>query len=151
MHKVITGFTVVPLLLTKTATLHKITIRNRDLTDIALRVRKRAEYFRYFHNICISERKRAALQAYWVLQLRPFTIDDERYSDDEFSCLVNEHFAAYILIENIFGSLPSEQVANSKKNEASNYFAVSERPEVRPACSRRSCILNSLRILVTWA
>lgn len=98
-----------------------VIIRNRDLTDISLRVHKREAYFKYFHGICISERKRAALQAYWINQFHPFTIEDERVADDEFSCLVNEHFAAYLLIENVFGTCPSEVLEEVDETEPNLY------------------------------
>lgn len=102
----------------------EVTIRNRDLTDISLRVHKRAAYFNFFHDIHISERKRAALQAYWVNQFHPFTIEDQRFSDSEFSCLVNEHFSAYLLIENVYGCCSSDPAVDSGETPGSLYDKV---------------------------
>lgn len=76
----------------------EVVIRPRDIADIAIRVLKREEYYRYFHDIEISEKKRSALLAYWVVKLRPFTIIDSRYLYNDDSILINEKFAAFLLI-----------------------------------------------------
>ena len=76
-----------------------ISIRQGDFADIALRVDKRRSYFRYFHSIEISERKTSALMAYWVIKFHPISVDASAEGiDRDFACLVNEHFAAYLII-----------------------------------------------------
>ncbi|MDR2975589.1 MAG: hypothetical protein LBV00_12940 [Propionibacteriaceae bacterium] len=83
------------------------------LSDIVQRVHKREAYFHYFHRgdgggpMCINERKRGALYAYWILKLRPISVDAQdgsRNRDNEIpeSMLrivyeLNEHFAAFYL------------------------------------------------------
>lgn len=78
-------------------------IRDGDLADIALRVDKRRDYYRYFHSIRISERKTSALVAYWVIKFHPITFEASPsepadISTRDFYSLINEHFAAYLLI-----------------------------------------------------
>jgi hypothetical protein len=72
-------------------------ICSRDLLDLIIRVDKREAYFYCFHDIEISERKKAALYAYWILKFRPIKIIDFRYINTEKANTVNEAFAIYMI------------------------------------------------------
>jgi len=48
------------------------------LIDVIVRVDKRKAYYYCFHNMEINECKEAALYAYWILKLRPFSITDKK-------------------------------------------------------------------------
>jgi hypothetical protein len=65
-------------------------ISNFTLIDIIIRVDKRKAYYQCFHHMEINECKEAALYAYWILKLRPFTITDSRYSKMTDACHINE-------------------------------------------------------------
>ena len=84
-------------------------IRKGDVSDITLRVDKRNAYFSIFHGIRISELKMAALYAYWILKFHPVTITDSRYVSNQDALLVNEHFAAYLIIAVVFSDYIAEQ------------------------------------------
>jgi hypothetical protein len=64
-----------------------------DLIDIIIRVHKRLAYFRYFHNMRINDRKKAALFAYWVIKLRPVKIIDNGLKNQIEHIKVNEKLA----------------------------------------------------------
>ena len=74
------------------------------LMDIIIRVDKRKAYYYCFHGMEINECKEAALYAYWILKLRPFSITDKKYKTSVEASTINEsfviHFIGYIL-ENI--------------------------------------------------
>jgi len=95
-------------------------IRHRDVADIAIRVDRRSAYYRFFHNMNISEKKRASLYAYWIAKLRPFTIVDERYSESEDAAYINEKFAAYYLITAVL--IPNGDVYDAEKIIFSSEF-----------------------------
>jgi hypothetical protein len=67
------------------------------LMDIIVRVDKRKAYYHCFHNMEINECKEAALYAYWIIKLRPFTITDKRYRNKFDACIINESFAIYLI------------------------------------------------------
>jgi len=71
------------------------------LIDIIVRVDKRKAYYYCFHGMEISECKEAALYAYWILKLKPFSITDAKYKNDADACTINEsfviHFIGFIL------------------------------------------------------
>jgi hypothetical protein len=67
------------------------------LVDIIIRVDKRKAYYQCFHGMAINECKKAALYAYWILKLRPFTIIDTRFKNDLDACCINETFAVYLI------------------------------------------------------
>jgi len=67
------------------------------LMDIIIRVDKRKAYYRCFHNMEINECKEAALYAYWIIKLRPFSITDKRYQNKFDACIINESFAIYLI------------------------------------------------------
>jgi hypothetical protein len=67
------------------------------LIDIIIRVDKRKAYYYCFHNMEINECKEAALYAYWILKLRPFTITDARYTKNADACAINEAFAIHFI------------------------------------------------------
>jgi len=50
----------------------------------------------------INERKKAALYAYWILKLKPFTIVDSRYVGRPGTSAINEKFALYIIVSALF-------------------------------------------------
>ena len=72
-------------------------ISSFNLMDIIFRVDKRKAYYQCFHNMTISECKEAALYAYWILKLRPFTITDKRYKNNNDACMINESFAIHFI------------------------------------------------------
>jgi hypothetical protein len=67
------------------------------LMDIIVRVDKRKAYYQCFHNMEINECKEAALYAYWILKLRPFTITDAKYHKMPDACHINELFVIYFI------------------------------------------------------
>jgi len=64
-----------------------------DLIDIIIRVDKRLAYFRYFHNMRINDKKKAALYAYWIIKLRPVKIVDDTLKNKLGHTNVNEKLA----------------------------------------------------------
>jgi len=64
-----------------------------DLIDIIIRVDKRLSYFRYFHNMKINDRKKAALYAYWIIKLRPVKIIDDNLKNKIEHAKINEKIA----------------------------------------------------------
>ena len=84
----------------------KINIVRPYLPLILQRVEKRRQYFQYFHNdMKINEVKQAALVAFWVLKLRPFSYRSDEKSDlmqelennEQYKAL-NERFAVFYII-----------------------------------------------------
>ena len=67
------------------------------LMDIIIRVDKRKAYYRCFHNMEIDECKEAALYAYWILKLRPFSITDKKYQNSVEACNINEAFVIHFI------------------------------------------------------
>jgi len=45
----------------------------------------------------ISEYKEAALYAYWILKLRPFSITDKKYQKNYDACTINESFVIHFI------------------------------------------------------
>ena len=68
-----------------------------SLVDIIVRVDKRKAYYYCFHGMEINECKEAALYAYWILKLRPFSITDKKYKNSIEVCNINESFAIYLI------------------------------------------------------
>ena len=75
----------------------KIYISFFDLMDVIIRVDKRKAYYYCFHGMRINECKEAALYAYWILKLKPFTITDEKYKTNVDTCTINESFAIHLI------------------------------------------------------
>ena len=67
------------------------------LVDIIIRVDKRKAYYYCFHGMEINECKEAALYAYWIIKLRPFTITDKRYKDNVEASTINEAFVIFLI------------------------------------------------------
>jgi len=67
------------------------------LIDVIIRVDKRKAYYYCFHNMEINECKEAALYAYWILKLRPFSITDKNYQNNPDACTINESFAIFLI------------------------------------------------------
>jgi len=79
---------------------------NYCLADVVIRVDKRREYFSYFHDMGVSERKVAGIYAYWVVKLHPFWIEVPHVSeltplDKQWIASVNESFAAFIMYSGV--------------------------------------------------
>jgi len=68
-----------------------------SLIDIIIRVDKRKAYFHCFHNMEINECKEAALYAYWITKLRPFSITDKKFQNKFDACIINESFAVHLI------------------------------------------------------
>ena len=68
-----------------------------SLIDIIVRVDKRKAYYRFFHDMEINECKEAALYAYWILKLRPFSVTDKKYRNTSAACTINESFAIHLI------------------------------------------------------
>jgi hypothetical protein len=75
----------------------EIHISYYSLIDMIIRVDKRKAYYQCFHSMEINECKEVALYAYWVLKLRPFTITDLKYRNDEMAGTINESFAVFLI------------------------------------------------------
>jgi hypothetical protein len=67
------------------------------LVDIIVRVDKRKAYYQCFHGMKINECKEAALYAYWILKLRPFTITDKRFKTNLDASCINEAFVIHFI------------------------------------------------------
>lgn len=62
------------------------------------RVDKRIAYYWCYHGIEASERKVAALIAYWIVRFKPFVCTDESRVDQKEYVCINERFALYIIL-----------------------------------------------------
>jgi len=45
----------------------------------------------------INECKEAALYAYWIIKLRPFSITEKKYQNNFDACIINESFAVHLI------------------------------------------------------
>ncbi|MCL2066986.1 MAG: hypothetical protein FWG99_05940 [Treponema sp.] len=72
-------------------------ISHFTLIDIIVRVDKRKAYYQCFHSMKINECKEAALYAYWILKLKPFTITDKSYLTNADACTINESFVIHFI------------------------------------------------------
>lgn len=76
-----------------------VDINEKNLAEVVSRTYKRKVYYRYFHDIKkASELKEVALNSFWIIKLKPFTV----LKDD--SCLrlsVNEKFALNLILSQI--------------------------------------------------
>ncbi|MDR2735950.1 MAG: hypothetical protein LBB49_00110, partial [Gracilibacteraceae bacterium] len=61
----------------------------------------------------MSERKRVALYAFWILKFKPFKITDVRFLDDD-SENVNETFAIYLICAILFYANKLQKTAVEK-------------------------------------
>ncbi|MCL1853338.1 MAG: hypothetical protein FWF88_09975 [Peptococcaceae bacterium] len=84
-----------------------------DLIDVIIQVHKREAYDRFFHRMEMSERKRVALYAFWILKFKPFKITDVRFLDDD-SENVNETFAIYLICAILFYANKLQKTAVEK-------------------------------------
>lgn len=77
----------------------KVYVNFRNLAEIVNRVYKRKEYYRYFHNIDhVSELKETALNCFWIIKLKPFTV---LVDDSPLKLSVNEKFALNLILSQI--------------------------------------------------
>ena len=89
------------------------------LIDVIVRVDKRKAYYYCFHNMEINECKEAALYAYWIIKLRPFSITDKKYRNKFDACIINESFAIFLIglvLENTGRIKMTENMKNSYCN-----------------------------------
>lgn len=76
-----------------------VDVNTRNLAELVSRVYKRMEYYRYFHNITeVSELKRTALIAFWLIKLKPFTV---LCNDSPIRISPNEKFALNLILAEI--------------------------------------------------
>ena len=68
-----------------------------SLIGVVIGTHKRKVYYRCLHNMEINEIKEAALYAYWIIKLKPFTIVDVRCIDEPGASAINELFALYVM------------------------------------------------------
>ncbi len=68
------------------------------LKEVVNRVFQRYDYFYHFHNgMHMSEYKEIALYAFWLVKLKPFSLElPEKYSP--FALKINEEFAVYFIL-----------------------------------------------------
>jgi hypothetical protein len=69
-----------------------------DIIDAIVRVDKREAYFYYFHNMKISDEKKAALYAYWITRFHPVKFIDDNLRNKKVHTNVNEKLAINHLI-----------------------------------------------------
>lgn len=74
----------------------KYEVNIKLINEINVRVDKRKDYYRIFHDKKLSEVRYAALQSYWILKFKPFLILSEKGSTYNFN--INCGFAVYILL-----------------------------------------------------
>lgn len=102
------------------------------LSDVAIRVDKRKEYYAFFHDMKIKERKYAGLVAYWIVKFHPFSVDVRNPSEltpyqDWLIGTLNERFAAYLLYSAILGENSrsgKDAVPLTTKDKGSYYEAL---------------------------
>jgi hypothetical protein len=76
-----------------------------DIIDVIIRVDKRLEYFRIFHDMEINDCKKAALFAYWIVKFRPIKILNKEYLNKPgYNDIVNEMFAIHYLVSALCGT-----------------------------------------------
>ena len=96
------------------------------LIDVIVRVDKRKAYYYCFHNMEINECKEAALYAYWIIKLRPFSITDKKYRNKFDACIINESFAIF-LIGLVLESTGRIKMTENMKNSYCNFLEYSFR------------------------
>jgi len=75
-----------------------------DLIDVILHMDKRAAYYLCFHGCeSISERKRVALIAYYIVKFKPFRVVKDAPLTRNEATHINEDFAIYIICMTLFG------------------------------------------------
>jgi len=75
-----------------------------DLVDVILHMDKRAAYYLCFHGCkSISERKRVALIAYYIIKFKPFRVAEKAPLKHSEAAHINEDFAIYIICMTLFG------------------------------------------------
>lgn len=76
-----------------------VNINLRNLAEVISRTYKRKEYYRYFHNIDkVSELKETALNSFWIIKLKPFTVLSDT---SPLRPSVNEKFALNLILSQI--------------------------------------------------
>jgi len=96
------------------------------LIDVIIRVDKRKAYYYCFHNMEINECKEAALYAYWILKLRPFSVTDKKYRSKFDACIINESFAIF-LIGLVLESTGRIKMTENMQNSYCNFLEYSFR------------------------
>jgi len=113
-----------------------------DLVDVILHMDKRAAYYICFHGCkSISERKRVALIAYYIVKFKPFRVTKEApLSRDEITH-VNEDFAIYIICLTLFGVAAFEATSDEPGSKTLNKM-------MRESFRHRSHTRNGMILLV---
>lgn len=95
-----------------------ILVDDSSISEILIRVDKRKDYFKIFHNKTdIDELKEAALIVYWLLKFRPFSVSvslpeiAQKYVD------INERFALFLLLGAVKRAVDMKGVEFSLKND----------------------------------
>lgn len=74
----------------------KVTLDYKLINEVFIRIDKRKDYFLIYHDqTYINEVREAALQAYWILKFKPFTINSSEQVD--YNLNINCGFAAYVI------------------------------------------------------
>lgn len=99
------------------------------LSDVVIRVDKRKEYYAFFHDMKIKERKYAGLVAYWIVKFHPFSIrvqSDTKLTEyhDWLINTINERFAAYLLYCAVLGenSLGGQNAVPLTTRDKGSYY-----------------------------
>ena len=70
--------------------------RNSNLKYQRITTQEIENLIKIFHKR-FTDFKEAALYAYWILKLKPFTIIDEKYKNNADTCKINESFAIFLV------------------------------------------------------
>ena len=103
----------------------KIHIDESAVFQIISKVDQRKSYFKFFHQLNISDFKELALNCFWIIKLRPLWYDDSDSEEPQklnFESL-NDKFALYMLIKK-FRALANtnEELQNNINNLFSNQY-----------------------------
>ncbi len=94
----------------------RIKINKKIVLEIINKVDQRKKYFKYFHDIDMSDFKEVALISFWYIKLKPIFVE----SDDAVYDTINEKLAFYFIIHTLTSllrknELPLDKVENLNK------------------------------------
>ena len=101
-----------------------VSVNRTLILTIISKVDQRYDYFRYFHDIDISELKEIALNAFWIIKLKPLSItkhdiqDDntkEENIDDNKYDLINEKLAIYYILRGVRSYIKLKKDADAER------------------------------------
>lgn len=85
-----------------------ISVNTNTITTILCKVDQRKQYFRFFHNLNMSDFKEVALNCFWYIKLHPLSLihrpDEDKELQDEKQWeyrAINEKFAAYFILSEL--------------------------------------------------